>query len=157
MIAEQINRKNNNPGKQFMEKKSTKRRWNLKKVTSEMSFEETYALVQQIFQPHRKYGAEMRMGWWKDWFVFYSISCTFACEYFPPFPWESLWLNACRGMGARTPTFPPPVWKGFTFIVMTVYLPVPLMFVIATIMTSLALTSLWYGSSDENIVIKSLN
>ena len=93
MIAEQINRKNNSAGMQFMERKHEKR-WNLKKVTSDMSFEETYALMQQIFQPHKKYGAEKRMGWWKDGFVFCAISCTFACEYFPPFPCKSLWLNA---------------------------------------------------------------
>jgi len=39
----------------------------------------------------------------------------------------------------------------------SVYLLVPLMFVIGTIMTSLALTSLWYSSLDEDNVIKSLN
>lgn len=38
----------------------------------------------------------------------------------------------------------------------TVYLPVPLMLVIGTIMTSLALTSLRYSSSDEVIVNKIL-
>lgn len=38
----------------------------------------------------------------------------------------------------------------------TVYFPVPLMLVIGTIMTSLALTSLRYSSSDEVIVNKIL-
>lgn len=74
-----------------------------------------------------------------------------------PLPCESLCLNACRVMEACKSTFPSPVWKGFAFTLMTVYLPVPLMFVIGTIMTDLALASLQYSSSEENILIKSLN
>lgn len=51
-----------------------------------MSFEETYALMQQIFQPHRKYGAEMRIGLMKGWICFlcnFLYICMWVFTLFP--------------------------------------------------------------------------